>query len=244
MRLFYKPSRVNGFSVVELLVVIVVLALLVALTLPAIAKSRSAARSAQSLANARTLTQTLHLYADMNRDYLPALSDGVFYPGYNRETMFSFPYWQVADAWTGVVFDLLPYNENVSVYLSPGSPRRHEGNVWPTSYHYSRSFVADPQTWVPGATPDPRWMTPRRLSATRFPSQKAMLWDGEAGFIPRPRRSETGDLMESTPIAMADVSAFLRRPSEASIPVPNPFPAPGALLRLHNTLLGQEGTDY
>lgn len=239
-----SPRVRTGFSLIEMLVVIAVIAVLVSLAVPALASARASARATQSLANARTLTQTLHQYADASRDYLPILEPGVFYPGYNRETMFSFPYWQIADMWTGVVFEMLPYNENVVVYLSPGSRRRYAGSAWPTSYHYSRSFVADPLTWTPGETPDPRWLGRRRLSATRFPSQKAMLWDGEAGFLSNPRRTKTGDLTESTPVVMADVSGSLRKPSEAAAPVPNPFPSPGALMRLHNTPLGQEGTDY
>lgn len=234
-----------GLTLIEMLVVIATIALLIAIILPAIGKSRAAGRASVSMANARTLTQVIHQYADIYRDTLPALAPDTAYPAFNRDISFIVPYWQVANMWTGVVFDLLPYNENVAVYLSPGSPRRHSFDlVWPTSYHYSMSFVGDPLIWSPVPTPNPLWMSPRKLSGALYPSQKTMLWDNEVGFSPNASRSTTGDLFINTPVAMADVSVSMRNPSEAVAAFPNPFPAPGGSMRLHNTPLGIRGVDF
>lgn len=234
-----------GFTLIELLVVLGIVALLVALILPALGKARSSSRAASSLANARSLVAVLHLYADQNRDLLPAITEGESIPGMNRDARLGFPYWQVYETWTGVVFDLLPYNEHLPVFLSPGSPRLHNYETcWPTSYYYSTSFVADPRTWEPGATADPALLRRCKLSATAFPSQKAMLWDQEAAFLRGKHVNKNGDILDAVPVAMADTAVSLRKPAEATPAAFNPFPAPRATMRLGNTPKGQLGIDY
>ncbi|MEM6257045.1 MAG: prepilin-type N-terminal cleavage/methylation domain-containing protein [Planctomycetota bacterium] len=51
-------NRHNAFTLIELLVVISIIALLIAILLPALGSARKAARSAQCLANTRSLVQT------------------------------------------------------------------------------------------------------------------------------------------------------------------------------------------
>jgi len=62
---------VQGFTLIELLVVISIVSLLVALLLPALAKSRTATHMAQSLSNVRQLQVPLHAYANDNSSKLP-----------------------------------------------------------------------------------------------------------------------------------------------------------------------------
>lgn len=59
------------FTIVELLVVIVIIAILSALTLPALGKSRDRAKKAACLGNLRQLGIALNIYANNNKDYLP-----------------------------------------------------------------------------------------------------------------------------------------------------------------------------
>jgi prepilin-type N-terminal cleavage/methylation domain-containing protein len=64
----------HGFTLIEMLVVIAIIALLVAISIPIINRSISSARRSQSMANQRQLGQALMMYAANNRrNELPAV---------------------------------------------------------------------------------------------------------------------------------------------------------------------------
>ncbi len=71
-------SRRRAFSLVELLVVIGIIALLLALLLPAINKARRQAQTVQCLTNLRSLGQALVMYENNNRGWV--------YPVRNQES--------------------------------------------------------------------------------------------------------------------------------------------------------------
>jgi prepilin-type N-terminal cleavage/methylation domain-containing protein len=60
-----------GFTLVELLVVIAVIALLAAMLLPALARARGKAYSTQCLSNLKQVGVALQLYTDDNHEFLP-----------------------------------------------------------------------------------------------------------------------------------------------------------------------------
>lgn len=68
-----RESRqsVRGFTLVELLVVIGIIALLISILLPALGKAREQANAARCAANMRTAVQALHLYTTDNKGWLP-----------------------------------------------------------------------------------------------------------------------------------------------------------------------------
>ncbi len=240
--------NLRGFTLVEIIVTIAVIATLIGILLPVLAGARGQGRLAVSLSNTRQLHNAITLYADGSGDLYPAVEEGRFYPttGFLDDVMLAFPYWQIPNTWTSVIIDILPYGANIGVFVSPGSSRLIDDVApWPSSYVMSTSFVARPTLWTPGASAEATAKVAMRQGQVRFPSSKALLWDMEAPW----RKDEDpangdGDLLIRTPIAMADGSARVRVPAEATPAQPNPFVHSLDRARLHNTPTGVEGRDY
>jgi prepilin-type N-terminal cleavage/methylation domain-containing protein/prepilin-type processing-associated H-X9-DG protein len=69
---FHKEN--HGFTLIELLVVVAIIAVLVAMLLPALSKARDGAKSISCSANLRQLGVTVGMYTDMFNDTLPNCS--------------------------------------------------------------------------------------------------------------------------------------------------------------------------
>ncbi len=73
MKAHPRIDRAPGFTLVELLVVIAIIALLVSILLPAIGKSRVAARLTLSLSNSRQIGLAMQTYRNDFKDALPSI---------------------------------------------------------------------------------------------------------------------------------------------------------------------------
>ena len=66
-----KVCRNKGFTLVELLVVIGIIAVLISILLPALSKARGQANILKCQANLRTMGQGIVMYANQNKGYFP-----------------------------------------------------------------------------------------------------------------------------------------------------------------------------
>jgi prepilin-type N-terminal cleavage/methylation domain-containing protein/prepilin-type processing-associated H-X9-DG protein len=118
--------RNRAFSVIELLVVIGIIALLVAILLPAMKRAREHSRQTQCAAQLHQLGQALQLYTNANGGYLPAWSGWHTYPDGGS------PDDQPGLSWTE---QLAPH------FTSPDSPI-YNCPAWPDSIPRINYFLA------------------------------------------------------------------------------------------------------
>jgi type II secretory pathway pseudopilin PulG len=225
----------------ELLVVLGVVAVLTALTLPALFHARKGARDTRSAANCKQLGSLISMYADRSSGLFPIPRPGQGVPAATDALLISYPYWDFHRTWQGVLYQDLPYASNIGVYRSPHAKYEFEGDIpWPSSYSLTLTAGAPGELWTPGfnqAAVLPRVM---RIDDSLFPSSKGMLWE-----VGTHKRSINEDGAEQTPIAFIDTSVRMLVPAKASDPITNTINTSGyANARIHNTRLGLQGVDY
>ena len=145
-----------GFTLVELLVVIGIIALLISILLPALSKARQAANSVACLSNLRQVGVSLVMYANDNKQSLP--------PGYMNN---------YATDWRQILSFYLTRHDGApdpSVFRCPAA-------FIPTGdFHYGGQFQLFADVLGPRQVPPTRWIEiAGKLSELRARSAEAML---------------------------------------------------------------------
>jgi prepilin-type N-terminal cleavage/methylation domain-containing protein/prepilin-type processing-associated H-X9-DG protein len=111
-----RTARREGFTLVELLVVIGIIALLISILLPSLSKAREHANTLKCLSNMRQIAQAAAAYSSQNKNYLlPADVMDDNFP-------VTLPYQDVSESWETilVVDKYLPYPPSTSTTVPPG----------------------------------------------------------------------------------------------------------------------------
>lgn len=193
-----RIHHVSGFTLVELLVVIGVIAVLLALFVPRFAKTRADVRFLTNLSAIRQASVMVVGYTSDNRDFVPT----VFPPIYVNPAQGD-PFIQVevrgakiGGAWflNGSSFHLslspVPSYASVRAIEAPrrAGVVRVDGTETAKMSDFAivDAFYADPDYWTRDKQIGPPQWHAQKISDVAYPSQKAIMWQpilfGRSGF--------------------------------------------------------------
>lgn len=167
-----RPRRDAGFTLLETILVIVLVALLVSLTIPSFAKLKSRNHELLMLSDLRSHMTVVGAYANDYKDFFPCIADPaathfVADEGHDRELL---PYFGMRTTWwTGLAESYYgSAGPNVIFYCRPS------GSVFARPYYYSDSCVARPEFWRPETRTQDGQIGGTRVSEVSFPSKKSV----------------------------------------------------------------------
>jgi prepilin-type N-terminal cleavage/methylation domain-containing protein len=189
----------RAFTLVELLVVIGIIAVLIGILLPTLARARRSAQVTQCLSNQRQLVIAMIMYCQENKQVFPggpgwAKVNGGTWTNYDLanqasgladyDTSARNPYSCNRDENYGPIWLAKYVKESKRIPACPADPEfKEEGSSWMdyrTSYWYPMSLVFPPKTiWDHSAANSPPSVrqVPQKLTSVKYPTQKVVIID-------------------------------------------------------------------
>ena len=185
----------KGFTLVELLVVVGIIAVLISILLPVLNKARQQASRVKCQSNMKQLMYAVLMYANDGKNFLPYCNwddDVNVNVRYSFGWLFTSPprrtgYLETAlnGNWkatmppergmlTGVLY---PYLKNVQVYRCPIDVDRRQGTHWMTSYLMDGSQCGFGLVGYNIPTPTHRAIPGARISQIRRPQDDVLFWE-------------------------------------------------------------------
>lgn len=222
----------RSFTLIELLVVISIIAVFLGISIPVLVSLLIASGQTKSLANCRSIGQTLELFANQNKSKYPFYELGTFAfgipPDIADEPNFSISLpWDIDKSWPILMHGVAPWDENYASWMSPGREPNPSGlriysmvgynQPGPVSYQYSNSFIAAPNVWNGRGDATEADIKPTFQTDVAFPSSKVIMLDFDRAYL------KESKITDPRPLLFADSSASARLDSDATRPVSNPL---------------------
>ncbi len=241
----------RGFTLVEMLVVISIVAILIAILLPVLAYARQSAKATVTRSNIRQTATAISMYADAHRSTFPWRRESdpipLDVPGPDGDARFTVivPYFNLFLYWHGMMHRVTPWPEHYRSWLAAGV---RTGDVpWyqsdsdthqQPSFELSQSFLARPDVWQADAIESDDLYRPVRVSDIAAPAAKVMMITKRSALPPLRSDDDPKTIM-----AFADTSVRDLRVEDATPPLAPAWKTTD-LQPLHDTPDGVRGVDY
>lgn len=180
-RLRRAPAGSRGFTIIELLVTIALVAVLISLVSPTLDGSRRFAKRAISVSNARQHAGVFSVYANEFDDQFPyfVYRDAQAVVRCGGQTL-TIEHWESYASWNHALAEMY-YDGNCRhpSFYPPDYPRGLSDApvaAGPTPYWYGCSFIARPAYWNQRTRRGPSQWGATRQSSILFPTKKGLLF--------------------------------------------------------------------
>ncbi len=169
------PHPARGFTIVELLVVIAVVALLLAIVLPLLAGARRKARETKAIANMQSHAQVVGVYLAEFTDRFPCVTDpskDISELPIGEHGTLDVPYFLASQAWNLALGPRYYSGADDQSFYSPFATDRSYGF---SSYMLACTLLADPAYWNRATRTGRSQFRGTKASEVAFPTKKSVL---------------------------------------------------------------------